>query len=243
MTGLDVLTQGIETVNWQVSSEWKMYFIIAIIFSVIIAYILFLITDYMKWTVKVHLILPVGNPYYAIYKNTDGSILRKMVVSVEEKEASARLYFKMIKHGVYKEYFQIKNSNFNRENYFEPYYFYRRIKRSPFDFKSIGLRLFMHSQKGFIPLSVQNPTMEVAPTTMNTVISAYVNTQKDIQEKYENDFWSKYGSAIVMGMVVIAIVISFVFMIKLQEISWKNANEQLGQILATWREVLAPKLE
>lgn len=236
------LFEGFGMVNISTGITWAFYFFVAIGGMIIFAALLYYLMDRQSWNIKAYLSWPVGNPYYTYHKNPDGSIIKKLVISIEEQETSAKLYNKRIKAGSYKQYFNIKDSNFDRINYFEPHYFFRRIKRGAFDTMTTGIRLFMHPQKGPIPLSVQNPTLEIAPTSMNTVISAYVNTQKDISEKYENDFWTKYGAVITVSLILVTIVASFIFMIKIQEISWTRAAEVINRLIAVGKENLAPNL-
>lgn len=216
--------------------------IVITILSGFFGVVLWFIMDWSLWNVKCTLLWPVGNPYY-IETTENGITKNKKVISVEAEEKPGRLYNKKIKQGTFKQYFKIKSTNFDRQNYFDPHYFTRRIKRGMLDIKATGISLFMHPKKGPIPLSLQNPTMEVGNIEMNTVISAYVNTQKDIKEKYDNDFWAKYGSVIAMALVITLVVICFVFMIKLQEISWANANEQLQATLSTVQGMARPPIK
>lgn len=239
----NALTQGLGMLDFLGALTWAFYFLIAVVGAAGIAFILFKIFDFTTWNVKAELIYPVGKPFYQVIKNNKGETEKKKVVSVEIRELPAKLFNKKIKPGTYKEYFKVKTTNYNRVNIFDPSYFYRRTNRGPLDFMTKGIKLFMDPKKGPIPLSILNPVLEVAPISMNSVISAFVSTQKDIDERYENDFWTKYGAAITVGLILITIVASFIFMIKIQEISWERAGGIISRLLEAGRNQAAPPIK
>lgn len=212
---------------------WTLVFVFVIVFGLI----LYFLYDLMRYNVKVELLRQVGEPFEV---EQDDHVTKKINIYSEEK--SGRLYQKKIKGGGIKEYFKIKGTDWDYQNYFDDTAFYFR-KKGILDFRNKGIRLFVDPYKGLIPIYMSNPGLKTQPVTLNEVIGAISDSLHERDALYEGDFWDKYGSIITIASLIGFFVIGMLFIIKYQDVFWKNSMQSLSATINAIKEVSAPALQ
>lgn len=232
-----MIEEALGSINWLSASNtimvWILVFVFVIIFG-LIAYWLYTITTY---TVQVEMIRQVGNPYY-IEENGE----KKLQINYQSSNKAGKIYQKKLKSGGFKEYFHIKGTNWDYLNMFNDYDFYNRKPNSILDFKKTGIKLFIDKQKGLVPLRLANPGFDYSGITLNEVIGAVTDSLYEREQLFGNDFWTKYGTMITIASLMAFFIIGMIFLIKYQDVFWKNAMSGLSSTIQAVKEVAAPAL-
>lgn len=202
----------------------------------LIIYWLYTITTYR---IQVELIRQVGQPYYIEDEETGEKTLK---INYESDFKSARIYQKKLKSGGFKEYFQIKGTNWNYLNFFQDSDFYFKKAKNVLDFTKQGIKLFVDQTRGIVPLRLANPGFEYSEVTLNEVIGAVTDSLHEREMLYGDDFWSKYGSLITIASLMAFFVIGMIFLIKYQDTFWQNSMKALTSTIKAIKEVSAPNL-
>lgn len=211
------------------------YMTVIVIFLLILGgFCLWWLMDFFRYNIEVVIKRQVGKPY--IEERTG-----KLVIPIESFTTRAKIYMKKIGQA-YKEYIHIKGTDYNYQNVFPDEYFYTRVKAGMMDIKKKGILLLYSQDKGLIPLAVHNPGIEVGTVTLNDTITGIADSLKEINQLYHKDFWEKYGAIITLSMIAGIFVVGMLFVIKYQEVFWKNSIGQLETVLATLKSTAAPQL-
>ena len=75
------------------------------------------------------------------------------------------------------------------------------------------------------------------------MIGAVTDSLHEREQLYGEDFWSKYGAMITIASLMAFFVIGMIFMIKYQDVFWKNAMSGLQSTIQAVKEVSAPVLK
>lgn len=214
---------------------WGLIITAVILFAVLGVFIY----NWVIFKIQVNLVRQVGEPYY----ETDDKDDQIMRVNYQVEPKVGRLYNKKMRGGGQKEYMLIKGTNYNHPNYFSDKDFYFRVGRSILDFKNRGINLFVDPIKGLVPLRLSNPGFVQSSTTLNEVVGAISDGLHERDKLYRDDFWSKYGALITVSILIGFFVIGMLFIIKYQDVFWKNSMNALESTFQTIKDMSAPALK
>lgn len=227
----DVL--GLSNINLTGSMDFIWIGVVMIVGMIVFGVAIWMIYVWMSYNIEVVIKRQLGDPII----DEKG----KKIIPVETQNTVGRLYNKKIAKNVGKEYFKIKGTSFDYQNYFPDSAFYNR-KRGIFDFKNKGIEFLLTQDKGLIPLTVSNPGLMTATVQINEVISAISDSLKERDELYQDDFWSKYGQIITITFLIAFFFIGMMMLIKYQEVFWENSMNQMQTVLQTLKDTARPTL-
>lgn len=230
---------GLEGLDWggmatNASSQFILYGVV-FLFIIIFGLLLWFIIDYLSYNIHVELLRQIGKPFL------DDKGKKKILT--ESLTKSGKLYQKKQKAGGAIEYFKIKGTDWNYKNYFNNDAFNPREKTSFLDFKKKVIRCFIDPERGLVPIYLSNPGYEVENVSLNEVIGAISDSLHERDNLYASDFWSKYGSAITIAMLITFLVLGMIFVLKYQEVQWAQSMKALDAVLGTLKQQAAPPLE
>lgn len=234
---------NLAAINWGSSLDSIIIWTLAIVFMILFAWMLYVVWDWTRWNIYVEIIRQVGEPFWEITKDEAGNELsRELKINYESDPRKARLYEKKLKSGGSKEYFRIKGTTWDYQNYFNNNAFYFRIPTWFGDFKKKGIKLFKHPEKGLVPITMSNEGFEVSGVSLNEVIGSISDSLYEREQLYGNDFWTKYGNIITISFLIAFLVVGMMFIIKYQDVFWANSMKALQTTLQAVKESAAPAL-
>lgn len=208
---------------------------VGIVLTVLVGLGVWWLYNVTTYNIQVELLRQIGEPYL----DEDG----KKKINYRSEVKSGKIYQKKLKSGGFKEYFRIKGANWDYLNYFRNDDFYNRKTSNLFDFKKIGIKLLIDQQKGLVPLTLSNPGFMVGGTTLNEVIGAVTDSLHEREHLFGQDFWTKYGAMLTIASLMAFFVIGMIFMIKYQDVFWKNAMNGLQRTIQAVKEVSSQNLQ
>jgi len=237
----DVLNLG--SINWINITDTIFIWLGIIVLMLVFGFIFYLIYDWLRYTIYVELIRQVGEPFYDEIRDNTGKVISKeLKINYESSPMKARLYEKKLRSGGFKEYFKIKGSSWDYYNYFPNNAFYFRKTTSLLDFKKKGIKLFLHPEKGLVPLLMSNPGITLSGVSLNEVIGSISDSLYEREQLYGSDFWGKYGQIITITFLIGFLVIGMIFIIKYQEVFWANSMNALQTTISAIKDTAAPVL-
>jgi hypothetical protein len=238
----DVLNLG--AMNWFSVVDTMAIWLMVLVMMVVFGLMLYFIWDWTRWSVYVEILRQVGEPYVQVTRNKEGKVVSKeMKINYESSPHAGRIYQKKLKSGGSKEYFKIKGTTWDYLNHFGNNAFYFR-KASWFgDFKKKGIKLFVHPEKGMVPMLLSNPGFELSGVTLNEVIGSISDSLYEREQLYGDDFWGKYGQIITISFLIGFLVIGMMFIIKYQDVFWANSMNALRITIDAVKETAAPALK
>lgn len=228
------LAMGFDSLNFSGAWEGLLASVFVFVFILVFGVLFYWLYIEMSYNIEVEIMRQVGEPF-----NKDD----KKKINYESEYKKGKLYEKKTSAGGYKEYFKIKGSSWDYENYFPMEFFHTRKPSGILDFKKKGIKLFRDQQKGLVPISLSNPSFEQHNITLNQVIGSISNSLRERDQLYRQDFWTKYGTLITVSFLIGFFVIGMLFIIKYQEIFWDNSMRGLQSVLNTIKETASPSLE
>lgn len=205
-----------------------------LIMVIVIGLVLWLIMDYLSYNIKVEMLRQIGVSF-----DVKGN--KKILTTSVDK--AGKLYKKKQKSGGSIEYFKIRSTDWNYKNYFPDSAFNPRQVSHLFDFKNKIIKVFVDSERGLVPLFLSNPDYKMEDVTLNEAIGAISDSLHERDNLYASDFWSKYGAAITVGMLIAFLVLGMIFVLKYQEVQWNNSMKAMESMFAAMRDQAAPSLE
>lgn len=233
------LEETLGAINWGSAVNSMMIWVLLFVGIIAIGLLFWWLYNLTTYNIQVELIRQVGEPFYM--EDKDGK--KTLKVNYKSENRNAKIYQKRLKTGGFKEYFKIAGTNWDYLNFFSNIDFYMRKPNNALDFKKLGIKLFEDQQKGLIPLRLANPGFEYSDITLNEVIGAVTDSLHEREQLFGEDFWSKYGGVITIASLMAFFVIGMIFLIKYQDVFWKNSMQALSSTINAVKEIAVPNLQ
>lgn len=200
----------------------------------IVGVIIWQIMDYLSYNIKVVMLRQIGVTF-------DHNGKKKLLTTQQDK--AGKLYKKKQKSGGSIEYFKIRSTDWNYKNYFHDSAFNPRQVSHFLDFKNKVISVFVDAERGLVPLYLSNPDFALENVTLNEAIGAISDSLHERDNLYASDFWSKYGSAITVAMLITFLVLGMIFVLKYQEVQWDRSMKAMEAMFNAMKNQAAPNLE